>query len=662
MRNTRPRLRNALILPAAGVILLASAPARGVAAENSAAENPVVLQVKADAHIGAVSPYLTGANNDQFWSNSHGLWDPSTNAPDPAVVDRTRQANVGMVRFPGGTPAALYNWKTAIGPASQRPCQTPGQPGGGPGPVDGGFGPDEYMKFVEETGARPDIMTPNINETPADAADWVEYLNAPLGTNPRGGTAWADVRAANGHPAPYGVKSWEIGNEPDRTAQTYWRSTDPVTNLREYAFGGTEAQSGQNLARGCDRRAAASASNGAANQQFTVYYPPVVADSQTVYVAGTAWTAVADLAAAGPTDKVYAFDPRTGTVRFGDGVHGAVPAKQAALTADYRPGRKPGFTDFYREMKLADPTIDVCATWAPINKDSGLGVASFAQLMKQSGLADGYDCLVVHPYTNFRNVFGDGDWKTAQEGHDEYFLGEKQATDLVANLRADVRANGSGRQYVATSEYGALWFGAQNDISAYPHWDTAMSHALYMASQWVSFSQLDLPWAMGNTLIGDGPNVLRSVLGGLPDLVYTVDAVMREQFQPLVDGGGVTVATTMRNNPQIAPAAASDARFGTYSALAATAAVGEDGALRIAVVNRDATRAVTAEVVPAGYEHGAQALVSTVAGQEFTSYNGPDRPDAVELRRGRLTLDSNAFRYTFPAHSTTVIELRPSTG
>jgi len=669
MRSTRPRLRNALILPAAGMLLLASAPARGFAAEN-----PVVLQVKANAHIGTVSPYLTGANNDQFWSNSHGLWDPATNAPDPAVVDRTRQANVGMVRFPGGTPAALYDWKTAIGPASQRPCQTPGQPGGGPGPVDGSFGPDEYMKFVEETGARPDIMTPMVNETPADAADWVEYMNAPLGTNPRGGTAWAEVRAANGHPAPYGVKSWEIGNEPDRTAQVYWRSTDPVTNMREYAFGGTEPQVGQSLALGCDRRPAASKSNGAANQQLTVYYPPVAAGSQTVYVAGTAWTAVADLAAAGPTDRVYAFDPRTGTVRFGDGVHGAVPAKQATLTADYLPERKPGFTDFYSEMKKADPSIDVCATWAPINKDSGLGVASFAQLMRQSGLADGYDCLIVHPYTNFRNVFGDGDWATAQEGHDEYFLGEKQATELVANLQADVHANGSGRQsatpaepatvsvrqYVATSEYGALWFGGQDDISAYPHWDTAMSHALYMASQWVSFSQLNLPWAMGNTLIGDTPTVLRSVLGGLPDLVYTVDAVMREQFQPLVDGGGVTVSTTMQNNPQIAPVAASDAPFGTYSALAATAAVGADGVLRIAVVNRDAGRAVTAEVVPAGYEHSGQALVSTVAGQEITSYNGPDRPDAVGIQRAQQTLDGNAFSYTFPAHSTTVIELRPA--
>ncbi|GAA2756236.1 hypothetical protein [Actinopolymorpha rutila] len=655
MRYRRPQWRNALILLSAASCALALTPA-----PSFADDVPVVLQVKTNQRIGSASPFLAGANNDQFWNNSHGLWDPAANAPDPAVVDKTRRANIGMVRFPGGTPAALYDWKSAIGPANQRACQTPGQPNGGPGPVDGSFGPDEYMKFVEATGARPDIMTPMINETPSDAADWVEYMNAPLGTNPRGGTAWAQIRAENGHPAPYGVRSWEIGNEPDRSAQTYWRSTDPTTNLREYAFGGTEPQVGQNLQRGCDRRPAASKSDGRANQQLKVYYPPVVPDSQTIYVGGTAWTAVADLGSAGPSDRVYEFDPKTGTVHFGDGIHGAVPAKQAVVTADYTPERKPGFVDFYAEMKKADPSIDVCATWAPINKESGLGVASFAQVMRQSGLADNYDCLVVHPYTNFRNVFGDGDWKTAQEGHDEYFLGEKQATDLVANLISDVRTNGSGRQYVATSEYGALWFGAMNDISAYPHWDTAMSHALYMASQWTAFSQLNLPWAMGNTLIGDTPTTLRSVLGGLPDLVYTADAVMREQFKPLVDGGGTTVATTVRNNPQVTPEATEDARFGTYGALATTAAVGDDGVLRVAVVNRDAGRAVTAEVVPAGYAHGDLAAVSTVAGQEFTSYNSVGDPDAVQIQRGRMSLGSTAFRYTFPAHSTTIIELHPA--
>ena len=647
------------VVTAAVLASLPSAAPASAAPQHS--DSLPVVQVQTKRTVGPVSPYLTGANNDEFWGDSHGLWDSTIGRPNPEVVAATRRASVGMVRFPGGTPAALYDWKAAIGPVDARPCQTPGQPSGGPGPVDARFGPDEYMTFVEEIGARPDIMTPMVNETAEDAADWVEYMNAPLGTNPRGGKAWATVRAANGHPDPYGVTSWEIGNEPDRTAQTYWRSTDPTTNLHEYVFGGTEPQHDQPLQRGCDRRPAASFSTGAAGQVFQAYYPPVAPDSQTVYVDGQEWRAVTDLSQSQARDQVYAFDPTTGRVTFGDGTHGAVPPKGAVLRVDYLPRTKPGFVDFYRAMKEADPSIDVCATWAPINKETGLGGASFPRLMREQGLEDQYDCAVIHPYTNFKSVFGDGDWETAREGHDEYFLGEKNATDLMTGLIAEVREHGSGSQYVATSEYGALWFGGMGDIRSYPHWDTAMSHALYMASQWTRFSQLNVPWAMGNTLIGDKPQTLRSVLGGLPDLVLTVDAEMRHQFEPLVRGGGTTVATTVEHNPQITPVENDDlTRFGRYDALSATAAVGRDGRLRVAVVNRDATEDVIAEVIPAGYHHAGSARTSTIAGASFLSYNGPNNRDEVTPVTSTLTAVGNAFRYAFPAHSSTVIELDPA--
>ena len=59
----------------------------------------------------------------------------------------------------------------------------------------------------------------------ADAADLIEYLNAPADgevTNPNGGVDWAEVRAANGHPEPYGVTRFEIGNEIGYYRQTYW--------------------------------------------------------------------------------------------------------------------------------------------------------------------------------------------------------------------------------------------------------------------------------------------------------------------------------------------------------------------------------------------------------------------------------------------------------
>jgi alpha-L-arabinofuranosidase len=42
---------------------------------------------------------------------------------------------------------------------------------------------------------------------PQDAADLVQYFNGP------GDTPMGRLRARNGHPAPYGVTYWQVGNE-----------------------------------------------------------------------------------------------------------------------------------------------------------------------------------------------------------------------------------------------------------------------------------------------------------------------------------------------------------------------------------------------------------------------------------------------------------------
>ncbi len=650
MRSTARPI--ALLL--AGVCLAQAAPALAAV---PAEDGPVIL-VQPKHALAPLSPSLTGVNNDQWFGNAHGLWDPDADAPNPDVVAKTRRAGIGMVRFPGGTSANLYDWKKGIGPVEHRGCQADGRNNGGAGVLDSVFGPDEYLEFLAATGAEPEIMTPMANSTPADAADWVEYMNAPLGTNPRGGIAWAQRRADNGHPAPYGVKLWEVGNEPDRLGgQNYWRSTDPAVSARQYTFGGSQPQTDQRLARGCDRRPAASVGDGSAGQTYELLYPPAVPGSQQVRVGTTTWTAVADLAEHGPQDTVYTIDAATGAIRFGDGVHGAVPPKGAELRADYTSGPKPGFVHFYDAMKQADPSIDVCATWAPINEQSGLGQASFAELMAGAGRAGDYDCVLIHPYTNFLRDFGDPDWETAREGHDEYMLGEAHATDLVEDLQQDVAEHSTGDAYVAISEFGALWFGGQGDLSSYPSWTTSMSHATYMASQWARYAQLGVPWVLGNTLISETETGLRAVLGGPPAYAFTVDALVREQLSPVLEAGGLAVRTTVGENPQVTPVEP-EPEFGDgYDALAATASTGADGNLRVVVVNRHPDQAVTAQVVPAGYRHTGTAKVSTVAGEDFTSFNGIENPDDVRLEHTTVQTGRDAFAYTFPAHSVTVLEL-----
>ncbi|MBN2471825.1 MAG: alpha-N-arabinofuranosidase, partial [Anaerolineae bacterium] len=71
------------------------------------------------------------------------------------------------------------------------------------------FGTDEFLHFCRELNAEPMLAVNMGTGTIQDAANLVEYCNAPVGT------LYGDRRARNGHADPYGVKYWCVGNEMD---------------------------------------------------------------------------------------------------------------------------------------------------------------------------------------------------------------------------------------------------------------------------------------------------------------------------------------------------------------------------------------------------------------------------------------------------------------
>jgi alpha-L-arabinofuranosidase len=139
---------------------------------------------------------------------------------------------ISTLRYPGNGIAVGFNWKKSIGPVNSRLNQNLLGTLGSPQPVKFGF--DEFMSMTAAKGVPPSeiqIMVPIYDSTATGLtltqskavvpyvidhnADWVEYCNAPNdSSNPGGGIDWASVRAANGHPTPYGIKIWNIGNEP----------------------------------------------------------------------------------------------------------------------------------------------------------------------------------------------------------------------------------------------------------------------------------------------------------------------------------------------------------------------------------------------------------------------------------------------------------------
>jgi len=71
------------------------------------------------------------------------------------------------------------------------------------------FGTDEFVRLSRKMNWIP-MITVNLGTgSPEEARNWVEYCNSPVGSR------YADLRAANGSPEPYGVRLWCLGNEMD---------------------------------------------------------------------------------------------------------------------------------------------------------------------------------------------------------------------------------------------------------------------------------------------------------------------------------------------------------------------------------------------------------------------------------------------------------------
>ena len=168
------------------------------------------------------------------------------NGHDPDVVRLMKDLDVSLLRFPGGNFASGYHWRDGVGPREKRVMMhNPAWKGAEYNHV----GTHEWMAFAEAIGAEPFICVNCGDGTPVEAAEWVRYCNepadAPLGK----------LRAANGHPAPFAVRLWEVGNElwgdwqighctPEEYAQRYDAFSkamlDANPNLRLIANGGPD--------------------------------------------------------------------------------------------------------------------------------------------------------------------------------------------------------------------------------------------------------------------------------------------------------------------------------------------------------------------------------------------------------------------------------------
>lgn len=134
------------------------------------------------------------------------------------VVDLYERIRPSTLRYPGGNFCQTYHFPVGLGDPDLRPVVP--NPAWSNYPEPNNIGTDEFLRLCEHVGMEP-ILCLNIGDTGGaqtlpgnsseralrESLDWLEYANGPESSE------WGARRAANGHPAPYGVKLWEVGNE-----------------------------------------------------------------------------------------------------------------------------------------------------------------------------------------------------------------------------------------------------------------------------------------------------------------------------------------------------------------------------------------------------------------------------------------------------------------
>ncbi|MEI6291971.1 MAG: alpha-L-arabinofuranosidase C-terminal domain-containing protein, partial [Chloroflexota bacterium] len=162
------------------------------------------VQIFPEEIVGEINPFVYGQFIEHLERCIYGgVFSSDGSEIRQDVFDLIKPLQIPILRYPGGNFASGYHWEDGIGSPSERVERFDRAWSAA---ESNKVGTDEYMGLVENLGSAPFIVVNDGSGTPAEAARWVEYCNAISGVQ-------ADRRTKNGHPEPYHVKIWGIGNE-----------------------------------------------------------------------------------------------------------------------------------------------------------------------------------------------------------------------------------------------------------------------------------------------------------------------------------------------------------------------------------------------------------------------------------------------------------------
>ena len=159
----------------------------------------------AGADVKDAALEILGEGSGSFWIGAVSLM-PADNVEGfrADLVSILKDIGSPIYRWPGGNFLSGYEWRHGIGDPDQRP---PRYDYAWNTVESNDMGTDEYLTWCRLLGSEPYLVVNTGFGDAYSAGQWVEYVNGAEST-PMG-----RERARNGHPAPYNVKYWGVGNE-----------------------------------------------------------------------------------------------------------------------------------------------------------------------------------------------------------------------------------------------------------------------------------------------------------------------------------------------------------------------------------------------------------------------------------------------------------------
>lgn len=199
-------IKQAVGTAAVFVSLIVSAQSHAEESVPHSESKPPIATIQIDTPFKPYDPMIFGGFLEHFDNQIYGgVFEPGSPLSDKQgfrtdVIAALKEMKVRVIRWPGGCFVDSYHWRKGVGKNRESHGDFRW------GVIEpNNFGTGEFVELCRRIDAEPYICLNGL--APAqENLDWVNYCNATRGE-------FADMRKADGHPEPYDVRFWSVGNE-----------------------------------------------------------------------------------------------------------------------------------------------------------------------------------------------------------------------------------------------------------------------------------------------------------------------------------------------------------------------------------------------------------------------------------------------------------------